>query len=132
MTPRKKPAPKKPKLAAVPLIEHLCPMCSGAGSITAAPEPSRPLGEHGRKLWNDVHALGQVRGNIEPLLMLCERFDERTAIQVPGSAEDRAGLRALDAMIADDFERLGLRTILPNVAVEVADDWTVKLAAERS
>lgn len=86
------------------------------------------------KLWNDVHALGEVRGSLEPLLMLCERFDERTRLRVklaqdnPPLAEDRAGLRALDAMITDDFERLGLRTIIPSQVDVRADDWTARLA----
>ena len=113
------------------LIEHLCHTCGGAGSIDKPNEPHRPLGVDGRRLWDDVHALGQVRGQVEPLLMLCERLDERATIQVPGTAQDRAGLRALDAMIAADFERLGIRSILPQAQVD-RDDWTTKLAAVRA
>ena len=109
-------------------------------------EPSRPLGQHGRKLWDDVHRLGQVRGNIEPLLLTCERFDERAALRAevfrslqphtdkakpaPPKA-DRPALRAVEEMINDDLERLGLRTILPQGTVEVADNWMVKMAAVR-
>jgi len=113
------------------LIETLCPTCSGAGSVDKLAEPHRPLEVDGRRLWDAVHALGQVRGQVEPLLMLCERLDERATIQVPGTAQDRAGLRALELMITDDFERLGLRTILPQAQVE-RDDWTTKLAAVRA
>jgi hypothetical protein len=108
-------------------------------------DPPRPLGQHGRKLWDDVHRLGQVRGSIEPLLLTCERFDERAALRAevfrslqpqqkdgpPPPKADRPALRAVEEMINNDLERLGLRTILPQGVVEVADNWIVKLAARR-
>lgn len=97
------------------------------------PEPPRTLLGVGSKLWNEVHSRGEVRGNIEPLLMLCERLDERTRLRTlvftNDDPADRAGLRALEAQIDESLERLGLRTLLPANAAVHADDWTVKLAA---
>lgn len=100
-------------------------------------EPPRPLGSVGRKLWDEVHLLGDVRGTIEPLLMLCERIDERVSLRVrvitSNNKDDRAGLRALDAQIDEALERLGLRTLMPTAVRTVkADDWTVKLAAREA
>ena len=96
------------------------------------PEPHRPLGAHGLRLWNEVHALGEVRGSLEPLLMLCERFDERSRLRMKVATdqlpEDRAGLRAIEAAIADDFERLGIRTIVPAQTSIRPDDWSAQLA----
>lgn len=96
------------------------------------PEPYRPLGAHGRRLWDEVHSTGDVRGSFEPLLMLCERFDERTRLRMKVArdelAEDRAGLRAIEASIVDDFERMGIRTIVPSQSQVRADDWTAQLA----
>lgn len=106
------------------------------------PEPTRPLMSHGRALWDVVHSAGDVRGNVEPLLMTCERFDERTRLRIEiqnHTAADRfkeandvrASLRALEAMLNDDFERLGLRTILPVVSV-APDSWMTNVAQLRS
>ena len=115
------------------------------------PDPPRPLLTHGLRLWTSIHEAGEVRGDLEPLLILCEQLDERVNLRVQvftgKSAPDadgvaksipldalaamRLGLRALDQQITDGLERLGLRTLLPAGANEVADDWTVKLAAVR-
>jgi len=115
-------------------------------ALPVRPVPSRELGEVGLRLWDDVHDLGEVRGCIEPLLMLCERFDERHDLRArlatpptetesgddaPSMAGERAALRALDAMIGDDFERLGLRTVLPNLSAVRAASWVTELAARR-
>lgn len=115
--------------------------------MSKVPEPPRPLLANGARLWADVHRLGAVRGNIEPLLILCEQLDERVnlrlsimtanspdrAAPIPPSevAAMRLGLRQLDQQLVDGFERLGLRTVMPVGEITTADDWTVKLAAVR-
>lgn len=111
------------------------------------PESPRPLLAHGQRLWAEVHQLGSVRGAVEPLLILCEQLDERVTLRltimtanspdrpkpIPLSevAAMRLGLRQLDQQLADGFERLGLRTVMPVGEITAADDWTVKLAAVR-
>ena len=111
------------------------------------PDPPRPLLTHGLRLWTSIHESGEVRGDFEPLLILCEMLDERVNLRVtvftgkvPGTdtpigAADlsamRLGLRALDQQVIDGLDRLGLRTLLPAGSAEVAADWTVELAAVR-
>ena len=94
--------------------------------------PARPLGEAGLKLWDDLHAAGEVRGSSEPLLLLCERFDVRSFLRVrvlrSWDKADLAALISLDDQIDVGLERLGIRTILPSLAEQKADDWTAKLA----
>lgn len=111
----------------------------------SVPEPVRPLGTFGRMLWDEVHGLGEVRGSFEPLLMLCERIDERTRLRVamntrvddegqalPALPEQHAALRALEAQIDLAFRDLGIRTILPNRGDGVdADNWAAELATLR-
>jgi hypothetical protein len=113
-------------------------MATKRGADSVVPvlvEPHRPLASHGRRVWDACHASGEVRGNVEPLLMLCERIDERVMLRArvfsSNNPADRAGLRALDTLIDESLERLGLRTILPVGTKVVADDWTVSLAAVR-
>jgi hypothetical protein len=109
-----------------------------------SPEPIRPLGRFGRALWDEVHGWGDVAGSLEPLLMLCERVDERTRLRVAMSRSDASGqpidatpeqhaaLRALEAQIETSFRDLGIRSILPNRSdVSDADNWAAELAALR-
>ena len=71
------------------------------------PPPPRPLQAAGRTIWDDVHDLGQVRGNLEPLLILAEQLDERADLRLrlaaSGEWRDRVGLRKLDEQITDGF-----------------------------
>jgi len=100
--------------------------------VSARPAPARPLGEAGLKLWDDLHAAGEVRGSSEPLLLLCERFDVRALLRervvLSMLKDDVSALLALDDQIDAGLERLGIRTILPSLAEQKADDWTAKLA----
>ena len=100
--------------------------------VSARPVPARPLAEAGLKLWDDLHAAGEVRGSSEPLLLLCERFDVRSFLRVrvlrSWDKADLAALISLDDQIDAGLERLGIRTILPSLAEQKADDWTAKLA----
>jgi hypothetical protein len=99
------------------------------------PDPPRKLATVGAALWADVHEAGDVRGSVEPLLMLCEKLDERddlrASVAASGDWRDRVALRALDQQIADGLERLGIRSLLP-LRESHADDWTVRLARLRS
>jgi len=108
-------------------------------------EPARPLGSTGRALWDEVMALGEVKGSLEPLLMLCERVDERTRLRVdmnsrtddagnrlPPTGEDHGALRALESQIDLAFRDLGIRTVLPNRSdLADADNWAAELASLR-
>jgi hypothetical protein len=100
------------------------------------PEPPRPLKAVGRTLWDDVHSLGEVRGSVEPLLILAEQLDERTGLRqrLAASSEwrDRIGLRQLDDRIGAALRDLGIRSLLPSPGSSgTADDWTVRLARLR-
>lgn len=96
------------------------------------PPPRRPLGSAGLTLWVGLHAAGDVRGHDEELMRLCEQLDERTALRArvfkSGEWRDRVGLRQLDDRIATGLRDLGIRTILPSLGEQKADDWTVRLA----
>ena len=100
--------------------------------VSARPVPARPLAEAGLKLWDDLHAAGEVRGSSEPLLLLCERFDVRALLRervvLSMLKDDVSALLALDDQIDAGLERLGIRTILPSLGEQKADDWTAKLA----
>ena len=92
-------------------------------------------------LWDEVHGLGDVKGSLEPLLMLCERIDERwrlrvamnqvdaAGVPIPATAEQHSALRALEASIDLSFRDMGIRTILPNrnIGAQV-DNWAAELA----
>ena len=101
------------------------------------PEPPRPLDAAGREMWDAVNLLGEVRGNPEPLMRLCEALDERAELRGrvradPSDWRGRIGLRALDDQIDDALDRLNIRTLLPmGASLTVADDWTVELARVR-
>jgi len=83
-------------------------------------------------MWYAVHAAGVVRGNLEPLVRLCEQLDEaadlRAKVVLTGAWRDRVGLRHLDAVIDAGLERLGIRSLLPFMADVAAESWAVKLA----
>lgn len=79
------------------------------------PDPERPLGPEGRKLWNRTwRAAGGAPIDEETLLMLCEQTDERVALRYKVIKDkdwrQRAALRALDAQIAQGLAALGLQT----------------------
>jgi len=95
-------------------------------------------------MWDEVHASGEVKGSLEPLLMLCERLDERFRLRaamnriddagqpVPATSDQHGALRALEAQIEAAFRDLGIRTILPNRgAAATSDNWAAELAALR-
>jgi hypothetical protein len=98
----------------------------------AIPEPHRPLGATGRRLWDQVWAKGELRGTVEAFLMLCEQLDERASLRVTvlrhGDRHDRAGLRALDEQIIRHLSTLGLSPTIPEGDSDI-DDWTTRAGA---
>jgi hypothetical protein len=74
------------------------------------PEPPRPLGPAGRRLWDRVWAAGRAwvspGSDLDLVLMLCETMDERVALRLrmlrAGDAADWrhcVALRALDEQV---------------------------------
>jgi len=94
--PGKRPLPAKGQLVALPSVGQ------------DVPDPPRPLGPEGRKMWERVWQSGRqwVSGgsDLDLVLLLCESMDERVALRVTvlrGSDwRDRVALRALDGQIA--------------------------------
>lgn len=79
----------------------------GAGS--EAPDPPRPLGPEGRKMWERIWQAGRAwvstGSDLDVVLLLCESMDERVALRVrvlrgDGDWRDRVALRHLDAQIS--------------------------------
>lgn len=129
-SPRKKPAKKAPaKKAAAPRRRRAAAVSAPAPAI---PEPARPLATHGRALWDQVWARGQVRGNAEAFLIVCEQLDERNALRLrvfkDNDHHDRAGLRALEAAIVAGLTALGLGPVMPDQG-DAPDDWTTRAGA---
>jgi hypothetical protein len=97
------------------------------------PLPPRPLDAAGSALWAHAHETGEVRGCLEPLVILCEQADERAALRLGLTVDDwrsRVALRAIDQQITDGLERLGLRTVMPRRSTQ-ADSWVTELARLR-
>jgi hypothetical protein len=89
--PGKRPLPKPAKVIALPMADEV-------------PEPPRPLGSEGRKLWDRIWTAGATwispASDLEHVIMLCETMDERTALRVTvlrgGDWRDRVALRQID------------------------------------
>lgn len=119
----KRPAAARPRRGRAP---------AGKGAAAPArviPEPARPLHTVGRAMWDQVWQRGDVRGNVESFLLLCEQLDERSALRARvferGDYRDRAGLRALEDSIVRNLAALGLAAVMPDQA-EAPDDWTTR------
>lgn len=99
-----------PALASVSLLP-------GAAGV---PEPLRPLGPEGQRLWARVWSGGAVwlspGSDIELVQMLCEAMDERLALRdvvLAGSGEwrDRVALRNLDDQVKSMLSALGFTPV---------------------
>jgi hypothetical protein len=85
-------------------------------AITEIPDPSRPLGSHGKQFWDRVWQMGSswISSNTdyETMLMTAEMIDERWNLRVKvmtdGQARDRRALRDLDRAIQSQLASLGL------------------------
>lgn len=79
------------------------------------PEPLRPLGQEGRRMWERIWESGgtwvSAKTDIELVQMLCEALDERIAlrVQVLRGAEwrERVALRHLERSIQTMLSQLG-------------------------
>lgn len=80
------------------------------------PEPHRPLGEQGKRLWAQVWQSGagwlKQQMDTELVLMLCEASEERTRLRVklqqnPDAWRDRRALRELDRQIITLLGQIG-------------------------
>lgn len=100
--PGKRPIPK-------PGTVHLLP------TNASTPEPLRPLGQEGRRMWERIWESGGTwvssKTDIELVQMLCEALDERTQlrVQVLRGAEwrERVALRHLERSIQTMLSQLG-------------------------
>lgn len=83
---------------------------------TSVPEPTRPLGNYGRELWDRIWGIGVAwispQTDYELLLMTCEMVDERWNLRVKVMREndpkDRRALRNLETQITGNLSLLGL------------------------
>ena len=102
----KKTAPRTPRKTTVTALP----------SAPDVPEPLRPLGREGTRMWERVW---QMRSrwisrsiDIDHVMVLCESVDERVALRVRvlqgGEWRDRVALRALDEQIANMMGALGM------------------------
>jgi hypothetical protein len=129
-----------PGKRALPVRSEVVPLRPIARALN--PEPLRPLGGPGRSLWDRVWNSGAAwvsqDTDIELLQILCEQMDERAALRISvlrdGDWRERAGLRALDALVVSNLSLLGFtptdRTRL-GVAEVQAQSTLERLIADR-
>jgi hypothetical protein len=81
------------------------------------PEPPRPLGVEGLKLWTRIWEQGRTwissKSDLEMVTLLCESMDERSqlrylVIKGTGDWRDRVALRSLDAQLQTLLSLLGM------------------------
>lgn len=86
----------------------------------AAPEPVRPLGQHGREVWDRVWNAGatwlSAEVDVELVQLLAETSDERARVRVRVFGDDsdwraRAQLRAVDTHLAALLVSLGFTPV---------------------
>jgi phage terminase small subunit len=83
------------------------------------PEPPRPLGPEGMKLWKRVWEAGRAwispNSDIEHVLIMCETMDERSQLRLNvlrgADWRDRVALRSIDSQIASMLSALGFTPI---------------------
>ena len=84
--------------------------------VSDTPEPHRPLGQHGRALWDRIWSSGAawlrpaLDGDI--VLMACEMTDERTVLRQivftqSGAWRERRALREIDRQITSLLSQIG-------------------------
>jgi phage terminase small subunit len=83
------------------------------------PEPPRPLGPEGLKLWKRVWEAGRAwispNSDIEHVLIMCETMDERSQLRLNvlrgADWRDRVALRSIDSQLASMLSALGFNPI---------------------
>lgn len=84
-----------------------------------APEPLRPLGQEGLRMWERIWTSGGVwvseRTDIELVQLTCEAMDERIALRVAvlrgADWRDRVALRTLERSIVAMLSQLGFSPV---------------------
>lgn len=95
------------------------PKLSSVTALPAAdgiPEPLRPLGQEGRRMWDRIWTSAQTwiapSTDIELVQMACEAMDERVMLRVAvfreGDWRDRVALRSLDRDLRNMLSALGM------------------------
>lgn len=126
MTSPRKPAKEAPAKRAPRKVTSL-------PAPPSTPEPLRPLGQEGRRMWDRVWEMRSkwiVRDlDVDHVTMLCESVDERVQLRVKvlrdGEWRDRVALRALDEQIDRMMGALGL-----NPAERARMNFAVEKASE--
>ena len=109
--------------------------------VQNAPEPHRPLGKHGRELWDRVWLSGaawlKADSDAETVLLVCESVDERQQLRYfvlsnPDAYRERKALRELDRQISVALGSLGMNPVdRSRIGVpEVKENPLAKLHAE--
>lgn len=83
------------------------------------PEPPRPLGPEGMRLWKRIWEAGRAwvspTSDIEHVLILCETMDERSQLRLNvlrGSDwRDRVALRSIDSQLTSMLSALGFNPV---------------------
>jgi hypothetical protein len=83
--------------------------------VRPLPDPPRPLGRHGRAVWDTAwRSAGAEPLDEEALLVLCEQMDERVSLRLRVLRGNewrlRSALRMLDAQVAAGLSALGQAT----------------------
>lgn len=105
--PGKRALPSKSKVIALPAVGP------------EPPDPPRPLGPEGLKLWGRVWKAGRAwispTTDLEVVLMLCESMDERVALRVAvlrgADWRERIALRHLDRQLSSLLGQLAFTPV---------------------
>jgi phage terminase small subunit len=104
--PGKRPLAKPMNVVALPMAQE-------------PPEPPRPLGPEGLKLWKRVWEAGRAwisaTSDIEHVLIMCETMDERSQLRLNvlrgADWRDRVALRSIDSQLTSMLSALGFNPI---------------------
>lgn len=104
--PGKRPLPPAMNVVAMPMAQE-------------PPEPPRPLGPEGMRLWKRIWEAGRAwvspTSDIEHVLILCETMDERSQLRLNvlrGSDwRDRVALRSIDNQLTSMLSALGFNPV---------------------
>lgn len=113
MPPR--PKPEERKRPAVERKRAERPIVTALPAANGVPEPARPLGQEGERLWARVWRAGATwispDTDAEQVLLICEATDERVGLRLrvirDGDWRERVALRQLEAQIASHLGALG-------------------------
>jgi phage terminase small subunit len=104
--PGKRPLPQAMNIVALPMAQE-------------PPEPPRPLGPEGMKLWIRVWEAGRAwisaNSDVEHVLIMCETMDERSQLRLNvlrgADWRDRVALRSIDSQLTSMLSALGFNPI---------------------